>query len=52
MLHRNNWTLYVMGFVQYTDGLVLTRRTHFCRKFAVGSARFQPEEDNDYEYED
>jgi hypothetical protein len=44
-----------MGYVNYVDGLNLTRRTAFCRRLArtpEGSRYFVIEENPDYEYED
>lgn len=44
--------LYVMGYVDYMDGLNLTRRTAFCRWLAATARYFVAEENPDYEYED
>lgn len=51
---RFHSSLYVMGYIDYTDKLNLTRRTSFCRRFirTEEGACFAPEENPNYEYED
>jgi hypothetical protein len=48
--------IYVMGWVQYVDGMNLARRAAFCRLYGVAinerHPRFHIVEDPDYEHED
>ncbi|MGA2136897.1 MAG: hypothetical protein ABSH50_31795 [Bryobacteraceae bacterium] len=44
--------LYVLGFVDYTDELGLSRRTAFCRWYVEATDRFVPVNDPDYEFTD
>jgi hypothetical protein len=49
----NQWSLYVMGWVEYRDDLGFVRRTVFCRRYDVGRGRrFFAVDDPDYEYAD
>jgi hypothetical protein len=41
--------LCVLGWIGYTDGLGIYRRTHFCRKYDQRKDRFVVVEDTDYE---
>jgi hypothetical protein len=45
---------FILGWIEYEDGIGLKRRMAFCREFLQkdGSARFYPVEDPDYEYEE
>lgn len=47
---EHGWALYIMGWVEYVDGLNTTRRTAFCRKYDVSKRRFFAVDDNDYEH--
>lgn len=52
---RDNWRLYVMGWVDYVDDRKVKRRTAFCRRYGSKNglpARFVDGEDPEYEYED
>jgi len=44
--------LYVMGWIEYQDGLANKRVTAFCRFWYESYARFQITDDPDYEYSD
>ena len=44
--------LYVLGRVDYTDELGMTRSTGFCRRFDDSLDRFSRVEDPDHEYAD
>lgn len=48
----SSWSLYVMGWVEYKDGLGVTRRATFCRRYEAFSRRFQSIDDADYEHGD
>jgi hypothetical protein len=47
-----SWTVYVMGWIEYSDDLGFGRRTAFCRKFDPTVNRFVPVKDPDYEHEE
>jgi hypothetical protein len=42
--------VYVMGWIEYSDGLGFNRRTAFCRKYDPDKGRFFAIEDPDYEH--
>lgn len=46
------WKIYVMGFIEYSDGLKTPRRTAFCRVWSPISGRFSAVQDTDYEHEE
>jgi hypothetical protein len=49
----NQWSLYVMGWVEYRDDLGSVRRTSFCRRYDVHRGRrFFSVDDPDYEHAD
>jgi hypothetical protein len=59
MLRGDGGSLYVMGWIEYSDGAYeistgtqITRRTAFCRKFASTTQRFVRVQDEDYEHEE
>ena len=45
-----SWTLYIMGWIEYSDDLGFGRRTAFCRQFDPKVNRFVPVTDPDYEH--
>ena len=50
-VRSGNWSLYVLGWVEYTDDRDMKRRTAFCRKYDANKRRFfAAEDDPDYEY--
>ena len=45
------WRLYVMGWIEYSDEVPVTRRMAFCRVFSVSDGRrFVPVQNPDYEH--
>jgi hypothetical protein len=50
-LGRNDWTVYVMGQIQFQDEGGNDRFMGFCRRWS-GEGTFEPVPDQDYEYED
>jgi len=46
------WTLYIMGWIEYADGLGFERRMAFCRKYDHRTDRFIAIDDPDYEHTD
>jgi hypothetical protein len=51
LLRNNEWTVYVMGQIQYQDDGGNDRFMGFCRRWA-GEGTFEAVPDPDYEYED
>ena len=50
-IRKGLWSLYVMGWVEYTDERKVKRRTAFCRKYDADRRRFfAVENDLDYEH--
>jgi|CZKY01.1.fsa_nt_gi hypothetical protein len=45
-------SLYVLGWIGYTDDLGIYRITAFCRRYDIAKDRFVPVDDLDYEYAD
>ena len=46
------WFVYLIGAIRYKDDTGGIRDTAFCRRFDPDTKRFDPVENNDYEYED
>jgi hypothetical protein len=49
---NDDWRLYVMGWVRYTDNREVIRYTGFCRQWRHPERRFRAIDDPDYEYAD
>jgi hypothetical protein len=55
-LCTDGWHIYVMGWIEYIDGIKVRRRTAFCREYQIkqrtSEGRFYPVDDPDYEHEE
>jgi hypothetical protein len=49
-LHFGNAKLYVIGWIDYSDDLGISRRMAFCRRYHPSKDRFLPKRDAYYEY--
>ena len=56
VLRCRGWNLWVMGWIDYVDDLMITRRTAFCREYrthqGASEGRLYPVDDTDYEHEE